>query len=218
MEQTPNEVGQQIQKEPLIDRENVPKTSGKIKNNSNISIINHTSLLGVIQKEALATRETVQKSHDYIREAMLTLKKEIVSDVLQELNPRLNELEDLLKEVKNEIATKDGESDFESDSEHEAENPEEAEIQQENQQNPAENLRGGEVEANNNRGRGRERRGRGQYSRPRDSRIFYLLRQLDRERGLEMANDRFRPYRPRERGENNRDGYRRRNERRGYWN
>ena len=54
-----------------------------------------------------------------IREAMISMKKEIVNDVLQELNPRLNELEDLLKEVKNDIATKNGEIESESDSENE---------------------------------------------------------------------------------------------------
>lgn len=89
------------QQKPLNERENISKNP-KNKNSSNISIINTASFLGKIRKEAQTTRETVQKSHDFIREAMISMKKEIVNDVLQELNPRLNELEDLLKEVKND--------------------------------------------------------------------------------------------------------------------
>ena len=88
------------QQKPLNERENISKNP-KNKNSSNISIIN-TASLRKIRKEAQTTRETVQKSHDFIREAMISMKKEIVNDVLQELNPRLNELEDLLKEVKND--------------------------------------------------------------------------------------------------------------------
>ena len=89
------------QQKPLNERENISKNP-KNKNSSNISIINTASFLRKIRKEAQTTRETVQKSHDFIREAMISMKKEIVNDVLQELNPRLNELEDLLKEVKND--------------------------------------------------------------------------------------------------------------------
>ncbi|CAK5074153.1 unnamed protein product [Meloidogyne enterolobii] len=221
---------QQTTKEPLMDRENnLVKNTSKAKNNSsNVSIINHTSFLALIQKEGKSTRETVQKSHDFIREAMLTLKNEIVGDVLQALNPQLSNFEDLLKEIKNEI-TNNEENNSDSISVNEEINNEEE--MQENLENPAEILRGGEAnnreenatnrEGNNNNNRGRGGRGRAQNRRSRDSRLFFLLRQIDRERGHEMARDRFRPYYPRGRGDYNNNQYnnnnfRGRNNRGGY--
>nr|CAD2178901.1 unnamed protein product [Meloidogyne enterolobii] len=221
LKNTPKEDQQQ---KPLMDRENALKNA-KSKS-SNLSIINYTSFLGEIRKEGLSTRVTVQKSHDFIREAMETIKKELVKDILIELNPRFNILEELLKEIKEELPTKKGESES-GDSDNEDEEEEE-EGQQENRENPPpaqqENQRPAQPHGeennrevnNHNHGR-RFYRGNGQNARrPRDSRLFYLLRQLDRERGSDAGYDRYRPYYPRDRGEFNRNEYRGRNDRRGY--
>uniref|UniRef100_A0A1I8BC51 RNA-directed DNA polymerase n=1 Tax=Meloidogyne hapla TaxID=6305 RepID=A0A1I8BC51_MELHA len=172
-----------------------------------------------IRKEALATREAVQKSHDFIREAMENMKKELVKDVIMELNPRFIVLEELLKEIKEDKKCESESGDSDNDNEEE----EEEEIHQENENTPAqqenqqpaqhrgeENNR--EIINNNHHGR-RYNRGRGQNARrPRDSRLFYLLRQIDRERGFDTGYDRYRPYYPRDRGEFNREGYRGRND------
>ncbi|KAL7069891.1 hypothetical protein ACQ4LE_011194 [Meloidogyne hapla] len=214
MAQIPKE-DQQLK--PLTDRENASKIN-KSKN-PNLSIINHTSFLGEIRKEALATREAVQKSHDFIREAMENMKKELVKDVIMELNPRFIVLEELLKEIKEDKKCESESGDSDNDNEEE----EEEEIHQENENTPAqqenqqpaqhrgeENNR--EIINNNHHGR-RYNRGRGQNARrPRDSRLFYLLRQIDRERGFDTGYDRYRPYYPRDRGEFNREGYRGRND------
>ena len=209
------------QQEPPLDKESNQKNFNKTKRaTNNLALINKTSFLEAIREESKTTRETVQKSHDYIREALVSLKKEIVSEVIQKLNPRLTELEELLKEVKNKIAVKNDENESESGSD-ESEIHEE-EIQNEQQQQPenippAENERGevqnrdrapvnrgGEFVRNNRRGARENRGGRG---RARDSRIFYLLRQLENE-GFNRApaRERWSPYRENNYSNRNRYG------------
>ncbi|CAK5100225.1 unnamed protein product [Meloidogyne enterolobii] len=121
------------QENPPLDKESAQKKCAKPKKlPSNISLINQTSFLETIREESKSTRETVQNAHDYIREALISLKKEIVNDVIQELNPRLTEIEEILKEVKNEITAKNGEPESESDSdesEDDQENRNEVNIQ-----------------------------------------------------------------------------------------
>ena len=195
---------EQIENPPLVKESPQKKGAKPKKPPSNISLINTTSFLETIREESKSTRETVQNAHDYIREALISLKKEIVNDVIQELNPRLNEIEELLKEVKTEITAKNGEPESESDSNESEDDQEENRNEVNNQ--PAGNNRGeapirgrarvnrgGEGIRGNNNFRARESRG-GRGS-GRDARVFYLMRQLGKEGfGRANARDRWSPY------------------------
>uniref|UniRef100_A0A915LWC8 Uncharacterized protein n=1 Tax=Meloidogyne javanica TaxID=6303 RepID=A0A915LWC8_MELJA len=59
----------------------------------------------VIQKENEEIKEILKKTHDYIREAIVDQSKEVVAEILQQINPRLEEIENKLEEIKSEIRT-----------------------------------------------------------------------------------------------------------------
>ncbi|KAL7073694.1 hypothetical protein ACQ4LE_003723 [Meloidogyne hapla] len=187
---------------PPKDGENgIQKVSTKNKKNN--------TLLENIQKESETTRETIIKVHDKIREALSSQQKAIVEEILQEINPRFLEIETSLNELKIQLQNLSAESEALSDSVSVAGLEEEPPINEEPIQNAQQNIqqqapqeneqhirreaRGNEQqyrrearELGNNRGQPRGGR------RTRDARLFFLLRQLERER----ANDRFNPYRP----------------------
>jgi len=160
----------------------------KITNSTNNKKKNN-NLFEVIQKENEEIKEILKKTHDYIREAIVDQSKEVVAEILQQINPRLEEIENKLEEIKSEIRTiatsNEGEGESEAGGNIEEE---QVEQQQQNIQPP--------LQQNQNRQEAREVvNGRGRArgnSRARDARMFYLLRQLDRERGF---NDRYSPFR-----------------------
>uniref|UniRef100_A0A915MVE2 Uncharacterized protein n=1 Tax=Meloidogyne javanica TaxID=6303 RepID=A0A915MVE2_MELJA len=57
----------------------------------------------VIQKENEEIKEIFKKTHDYIREAIVDQSKEVVAEILQQINPRFEEIENKLEEIKSEI-------------------------------------------------------------------------------------------------------------------
>ena len=187
------------------NEENLPPKegeNGQLKISTKNKKYNNT-LLDSFQKESEITREVIKKAHDHIREALSVQNKAIVQEILHEINPRFVEIENSLVELKNAVralSANESETDSDSDSVNGQENDEIEEeplIQENSQQQAAqqperengqENRREARERGNN---RGRPRGG----PRARDARIFFLLRQLERERAF-GGNNRFDPYLP----------------------
>uniref|UniRef100_A0A914P1H9 Uncharacterized protein n=1 Tax=Meloidogyne incognita TaxID=6306 RepID=A0A914P1H9_MELIC len=199
-------------------------TSNNKKKNNN--------LFELVQKENEQIKEVIKKTHDFIREAIVDQSKEVVKEILQQVNPRFIEIENSILELKNAVQALSAESEISSDSVS-VMGPEEEEVEgepivnEEQQQNaqrhvPIENQQNNRIDARDGPQNRREARGRGNdRGRPRvgrsarDARLFFLLRQLERER----ANERFSPYRHSRGGYgggSNGGGHRRDYYRRGY--
>ena len=163
------------------------------------------SLSELIQKESENTREVIKKSHDHIREALSAQNKAIVEEILHEINPRFVEIENSLTEIKNAVrALANNESETESENDSVNNEELEDEVQENQQQNEREDIQENRQEAGERENRQENRleaRGGGNNRRrsrggqgARNARLFFLLRQLERERGF-GNNDRFDPYR-----------------------
>jgi len=171
-----------IRANPNIIREiSSLKTLGEVRIDMQI-IANPVDLITEIIKK-------IGKIEEKIIKAIVDQSKEVVAEILQQINPRFEEIENKLEEIKSEIrniaTSNEGEGESEAGGNIEEE---QVEQQQQNIQPP--------LQQNQNRQEAREVvNGRGRArgnSRARNARMFYLLRQLDRERGF---NDRYSPFR-----------------------
>nr|CAD2181855.1 unnamed protein product [Meloidogyne enterolobii] len=134
-------------------------TNNKKKNNN---------LFESIQKENEQIKEAIRKTHDFIREAIVDQSKEVVKEILQQVNPRFLEIENSILELKNAVQGLSAESETSSDSVS-VMGPEEEEVEgepiinEEQQQNAQqrENQQNNRIDARDGPQNRREARGRG---------------------------------------------------------
>ncbi|KAL7079336.1 hypothetical protein ACQ4LE_001689 [Meloidogyne hapla] len=174
---------------------------------------NLMTALECTKSECQQVRETMINVHEKIKEEMKEMKQQIVSEVLHAICPVLEEIKSSIIDLGPKIANLENNSDSEPPESDEEEIPPQNLVEE--QQNNARPNRG---EVRENRGPNlRENRGEnaranrgGNHGRPRgrarDSRLFYILRQIQREQDRNPIRGRWPPYEDNHRNYRARDG------------
>uniref|UniRef100_A0A915MG31 Uncharacterized protein n=3 Tax=Meloidogyne TaxID=189290 RepID=A0A915MG31_MELJA len=179
--------------------EKASKKGEKIKNSNSLTAQDCT------KKECQKVRETMINIHDKIREEMKEMKKEIVSEVLHSICPVLEEIKGTLNELVPKIENLENKSDSELSESEDEEEEKDPSRENKMEEQPAAHGNRGENIRENHAGTSRENRGEnardnrgGNRGRPRgrarNSRLFYLLRQLENEQYRNSTRGRYTPY------------------------